>query len=442
MAINMSLGGLYGPHDGSAPAEQYLSNLMGPAGRVLCIAIGNSGGQTIHAFSTLVQETGDGSNLDDTPVMVFWAYPVQGMNIGVSVVELWYPAGQNVQWRVVWPIQGSRQAGPWLGTTTSTQQATIASGPLQNVQLEMHSEIPYNDGRNVVNYGYVVVQSPQAGPFLGGYPFFIQLKGAGVPVHAWHIMRDMGAFVPAQVFIDSQVTPPAKLIEPDDNYTAATPGTAGKVITVGSYVTKVNWTDIDGALQTQPFATLGAISGFSSKGPRRDGASTVEQQKPDVTAPGEAVISALSSVLTQRPRSDIERDGVHQKMQGTSMSSPMVTGLCALMLSKNSSLTNEQVKTILRTTARDAGPAGWDGTWGAGKIDAVAALNAVQGGQRTPGDVNNDGVVDSRDAIKVLRHIGGQETLTGDDLAAANINGDGAVDNADVDAILGKAVGL
>ncbi len=441
MAINMSLGGIYGPHDGSTASEQYLNGLMGPAGRVLCIAAGNSGGQTIHAFSTLAQDTGDGNSLDDTPVVAFWAYPYQGLRVDTSVVELWYPAAStNVQWRLVWKIDTGNQAGPWMGASTNVQQATIASGPLQNVQLEMGAQIPYDAQ---LNYGYVAVQSPQGAPDLNGYAFYIQLKGPGVPVHVWHIIRDLGGLVPAQTFINSQVTPPAKLIEPNDDYTAATPGTAGKVITVGSYVTKVQWTDLDNQLRTQDGATLGAISGFSSKGPRRDGNSTVEQQKPDIAAPGEAVISTLSSSLAAvRPRTDVERDGVHQKMQGTSMACPLTTGICALMLSKNATLTNDQVKTILRSTARDQGPAGWDGTWGAGKIDAVAALNAVQGGQRTPGDANNDGVVDSRDAIRVLRHIGGQQTLTGDDLTAANINGDGGVDNADVDAILDKAVGL
>lgn len=436
IAINLSLGGIGGPHDGSTALELFLNGLLSQPGRALCIAAGNSGGQPIHAFSTLVAGTGDGNNLDDLPVVAFWAYPIQGFSVSTSVVELWYPAGSSVQWRPVWQGDQTLVVGDWMGATSNQRQYTISGGPLNGVGVSAASQIPFNDGRNVLNYGYVVVESPQGGAALNGWVFYVQFNGTGVPVHVWHIIRDMGSLVPGQVFVNSGMTPPQKLLEPDDGYTVGSPGTADDPICVGSYVTKVNWTDINGQTQTQQGATMGEISGFSSRGPRRDG-----QQKPDVTAPGEAVLSSLSSVLTQRPASDIERDGVHQKMQGTSMASPVVAGLAALMLSKNPALTNAQVKNILRSTARDAGAPGWDALFGAGKIDAVAALAAVSGGG-VNGDVNGDGFVDVTDAIRVSRHVAGLETLTGDALAAADADESGAVNNADVDWILEKTVGL
>ena len=442
-AINLSQGNIAGPHDGSTLVEQNLSNLVATPGRAFCIAAGNSGEQPIHAMSTLIQDTGTGDSLDDTPVLAFWAYPadVGQVQFRFSVVEFFYPAGSNLEWRPVYPGASGPTVGTWI-TGAGTNTITISGGDLDGITVQTTSAKPYNDGRNLLNYGLVVVESPAGKTPLNGYPFYIQLKGPGVPVQAWHIIRDQGAFIPAQVFINSSATPPAKLIEPDDSYTVGAPGTADGPICVGSYVTKVSWTDVDGQTRIQSDATLGAISGFSSRGPRRDGNTLLKQQKPDIAAPGEALISTLSSSLTQRPRSGIERDGVHQKMQGTSMACPVACGITALMLAKNPALTNAQIKGYLRQTARDAGAPGWDPIFGAGKIDAAAAIAAVPGGARTAGDVNNDGMVNTYDAILVRRHLAGLAVLTGEDLTAADYDDDGGVDIDDVDGILGKEVGL
>jgi len=63
---------------------------------------------------------------------------------------------------------------------------------------------------------------------------------------------------------------------------------------------------------------------------------------------------------------------------GTSSSTPKVAGVVALMLSKNSSLTPAQVKNILRQTAKDIDAPGVDDKTGAGRVDALAAVNASQ----------------------------------------------------------------
>jgi len=63
--------------------------------------------------------------------------------------------------------------------------------------------------------------------------------------------------------------------------------------------------------------------------------------------------------------------------QGTSMSCPHVSGTLALMLEKNPNLTPVEMDSILRVTAVDLGPAGPDSLYGAGRIDALAAVNAT-----------------------------------------------------------------
>jgi thermitase len=66
-------------------------------------------------------------------------------------------------------------------------------------------------------------------------------------------------------------------------------------------------------------------------------------------------------------------------LSGTSMASPHVTALAALIRSVNPKLKNREVVQIMRDTATDAGPAGKDKYFGYGIIDVVAALESAAG---------------------------------------------------------------
>ncbi len=64
--------------------------------------------------------------------------------------------------------------------------------------------------------------------------------------------------------------------------------------------------------------------------------------------------------------------------QGTSMASPHVAGVAALVISASGgTLTPDEVQTILQNSAVDLGTAGWDNQYGYGLLDANAAVLAV-----------------------------------------------------------------
>jgi subtilisin family serine protease len=69
-------------------------------------------------------------------------------------------------------------------------------------------------------------------------------------------------------------------------------------------------------------------------------------------------------------------DNGYEMSSGTSYSAAEVSGIVALMLQRKPGLTPDQVRTMLRTTARDLGPKGPDVMYGAGLANAYGALMA------------------------------------------------------------------
>lgn len=118
------------------------------------------------------------------------------------------------------------------------------------------------------------------------------------------------------------------------NYnTINSPGTADKAITVGNVY---DFNTIDPSDDT--------VSSSSSRGVRpSDGDSNLlDELKPDVSAPGTSIISAQFNSASG-----------YWSLSGTSMATPLVAGIVALLLEYDSTLTPAQVKTWLINTAQD-----------------------------------------------------------------------------------------
>ncbi|MGD6853892.1 S8 family serine peptidase [Bacillus infantis] len=88
------------------------------------------------------------------------------------------------------------------------------------------------------------------------------------------------------------------------------------------------------------------LASFSSRGPAR---STYDI-KPEVTAPGVSVFSTVPSYMHGADQIG-NYQYAYERLSGTSMASPNVTGVAALLLQANPDLTPEQVKQVLMNTA-------------------------------------------------------------------------------------------
>ncbi len=101
------------------------------------------------------------------------------------------------------------------------------------------------------------------------------------------------------------------------------------------------------------------VSSFSNVGP-----------EVTVVAPGRSILSTTPTYTVFIPGLALDYD----TLSGTSMATPMVTGLAALMWSRHPGHTNAKIKQCLQDTAVELGSGSFDNSWGYGRVDALAAL--------------------------------------------------------------------
>jgi minor extracellular serine protease Vpr len=164
-------------------------------------------------------------------------------------------------------------------------------------------------------------------------------------------------------------------IEGDDEYSLGDPASTESAISVAAHASEVR-------LQNGNVVG-GRQANFTSKGPTLDG-----RRKPDISAPGVSVASSVSSYTTSNytllESVDFKgRSYPFSRVSGTSMASPAVAGVIALMLDANPNLSYIDVKAILKITARLDDNTGIisdtsDLSWGWGKVNASQAVKLAE----------------------------------------------------------------
>ena len=92
----------------------------------------------------------------------------------------------------------------------------------------------------------------------------------------------------------------------------------------------------------------------------------VGQTTKDLSAPGASIYSTVTASSSS-----------YAYKSGTSMAAPCVAGVAALVFAANPDLTAAQVSDLLCNTATDLGDAGWDNQYGAGEVNALAAVKSI-----------------------------------------------------------------
>lgn len=393
--INLSLGKHIGPHDGTSffdSASTSMLNHYGNNGKIIIGSAGNQGNDKIHLNKSF-------SSTNNTSLS-FIKFPYSSVvTNGSATIDLWGTVGTNFEVAVnIYNIITNQyiEYTSYVSTSnnSNTYQGTIYDGDTSNapdgciVQISVetantnnnkpHAMISINNSLQDDSFKYVL----------------LEIKSTTVTVNAWCSASN------SSVIFDNLGSTSTIVTDGDTNMTIGEiGGTGNSIISVGSYNSKSCTTMYFN--NNNPKCTFDVNTGLfgiadsSSKGPTADG-----RIKPDITAPGNRIVSSVSRFDNSYVYSggtfnnttdysdvvsgltDNTNTWYFAAMQGTSMAAPVVTGIVALWLQANPNLTIAQIKTILQNTSitdsyTGTGSAIPNNTWGRGKINALTGAQYI-----------------------------------------------------------------
>ncbi len=347
--ITMSYGGWGYYHDGTRQSSQAVDYAFSQ-GAVVLISSGNEADEGEHYSGTV----NTNSTTDFIQVNVAGS---NGSNAGLGFNLVWYDGLANSNdlileyyqsdQTLLTPIWTSAQEESWKGTEHELSGYGLEAG--------WYYYLP----AGTPTYYLKVTNNSNSNQFFHIYFEGIASSGASV-----------------------------KFQNPDPFYTLSSPSDAEKAIAVGAYTTRKDWTNYQGTAYhyTNPEETVNTMTSFSSRGPRVDSGAP---QKPNIVAPGSAIISTRDQNVYLWPGGAnayfIDNDGLnldgsgpadYYVMQGTSMASPIAAGAAALLLEAKPELKGNPaaVRNLLQSTATSV--VANDNIDGYGLLDIQAAIAA------------------------------------------------------------------
>lgn len=363
--INLSIGMHTGPHDGTSLTDQALDALAGP-GRIIVGAVGNEGTNAMHVGKFVTAES---------PLKVIPAF--YSDQTKQFVCDFWGDVGKTYY---VQPIAVNSLKGTIVGYGERTA-CTAYNDAVSYFSMDEHgiegavTVTACHDLDNGRGNFYISgnVTSQGTGRMLG--LLITTDEGEECYVNGWHCYyKDFTANANCQ----------KQGFTPGDfrSLCSEIGGTSEGIISVGSYNTRLRYTNVEGTEYAVGGAgyTMSDLSPFSSHGPTTDG-----RMKPEVCAPGFGVISAAQRhAIATGTCAYVSKDNrgnsyYYEFNAGTSMAAPYVTGSIALWLEARPEMTPAEVRNILKATCRHDNFTGTepDNGWGYGKIDTYGGLLAA-----------------------------------------------------------------
>jgi subtilisin family serine protease len=379
--VNLSIGGQGGPHDGTSAFDRTTEQMVRTR-RILVGAAGNSGwGPTHfqHAFPNAQPDT----------IRTFVGANHGENGGGWTYIDSWGGPEKNFQLDFdIYHKQTGQKLRSWnyFASTLNyeyNETFVVVPGTEDTFRVAVQSVIfPVNHNRRP----QIIIQI--VNPNLEKYQTaLVYVSQTPQTIHAW---------AGGQQFFDHILGQSLSGFKNGDNqYTInEIGGTGKKIISVGAYTSKNRYVNLYGeerTIDSSVFTEVGALAPFTSRGPTLDG-----RVKPDVTAPGSNVVSAVNSFAAlDSAISTFRHDEgwAYSAFWGTSMAAPHVTGIVALMLEAQPGIHPDTLKHRLTSTAvQDL----FTGTlpngspdWGWGKANAWNLLRVSHG---IPDTVPNDTV--------------------------------------------------
>jgi subtilisin family serine protease len=348
--VNLSIGGHGGSHDGTAGHEQVITNHANRMGRAIIVASGNSGEDDIHFGESV--SPGEQSEF----TLQIPTYNPDLINYDDYVFKMiWYESTDVFEVTITSPngYQVSAQSGD------SVLVATLDGA------IEIDT---FDDYRNPIGARVFVIDIHTSAAFISPVSGEWKINVRNVST------RSGGKF--NSWIASSSIVGPTQMrptLSPNSgrNFTVSMPGTANGALTVGAFTSRGQWTSRDGRTWHFPAAVVGDLASFSGGGPTRDG-----RQKPDIVAPGQIIGSAQARDASFQAALLLPDTG-YVLLQGTSMATPHLAGIVALIFEANPNLTGNQIIDIIQNSGRSDSYTGFtpNNSWGYGKADAREMFN-------------------------------------------------------------------
>jgi subtilisin family serine protease len=324
LVINLSLGRTGGPKDGTTPLESALDELLAKPGRAICMSTGNYQGADLASSGRL--STGESRQL---------TWRVTPRHDEFAEMEIWLSGSDAFRVELFDPSGA-------LVASVRPGESFVAERSGEIIATVFYRRKDPNNGDDQAN-------------------IFIWPEG---PIGNWKVRLF------AQSVMDGRFHAWIERDDPESQSRFARED-ASAFCTIGTIVSgrrTIAVSAYDARLPGCP------IVPFSSSGPSRD-----NRQVPVISAPGAGIRAARSSRFVGSAR----RHNETTVMSGTSMASPHVAGVVALMHEAAGArlLSAEEIRGLLQRTARKSPPHGPEERlrYGAGRVDAAAAVAAVEG---------------------------------------------------------------
>lgn len=382
--VNLSLGNLMGPHDGTDAICQALTRQGKDA--IICVASGNdgehacamsmSGGRTPASRTNGVQFNYD----TDSPspyVAQFWGSNDQSFKFEFVLYS-------NATNSVVYAFEvPSVTSGVGVGGSSMSDAYTKSEEFSRAFTATSYAMFFATKADN--NRYYVQMQFLLNRPASSDYSI----------VPAVRITRNSGQSIYGYINTPSRASVTGEFAKSSDRVTGfdwsntkvssngsiSDMATAAGVIAVGAYTSSRSFTLINGSsLSWQGSTPAGDMCGFTSYGTN----PVTGEGYPFVCAPGSAIVSSINNY--DQTMGDVSataggnnRNNMWAAMQGTSMACPFMTGTVALWLEADNGLTVDAVKNVIKNTATPYTGSDSDMKirWGNGKVDVLEGLKYV-----------------------------------------------------------------
>jgi len=369
--VNMSIGLVEGPHDGTSLMDQRIDSLSTHSktgkSHIIVGAAGNDGNLKEHVSFSLKAQESIGS----------WVEPSDGAPLkSTGIIDIWGESGKAFSDTVYIIDKGNlsyKKSGNAISTSTLANQYLLDTlrwpDPASDPDTVIFEAIV--ERANAANHKphiEIAMYSSNANLMMGAKLFSTQ----ATTINGWNVekLNCTGLGIPGFVDGDSLMT------------INEVGGTAKTIITAGGYNSKVTALRYDKTVYGEGDTTLYDYLSYTSLGPTADG-----RIKPNISAPGREVTGAMTRYIVDKggrtavwpnPPSMVGR---YAFLGGTSISSPIVAGIIACMLEYNPALTSQAVDSVLQKTAIQDKFTGKiltrDVRWGAGKVNADSAMTAL-----------------------------------------------------------------